>query len=161
MADALAVSNHDVLVVVDVQYDFCPGGALAVPGADEVAPLVNELATRFDTVVITQDWHPRGHLSFASSHPGRLGSSRRGSSRSGANARCGAAAGVGAGGYEAWPNTGAENSPSPVPAFSRKTSSPVRNPAAAAPPTTEVATTSLRRFLFTFISSFMEMAWFS
>jgi nicotinamidase/pyrazinamidase len=59
------------LIVVDVQNDFCPGGALAVPKGDEVVPLINRLAARFDNVVLTQDWHPRGHASFASSHPGK------------------------------------------------------------------------------------------
>ena len=59
------------LVVVDVQNDFMPGGALAVPHGDEVVPLVNRLAAKFENVVLTQDWHPRGHLSFASSHPGK------------------------------------------------------------------------------------------
>ena len=59
------------LVVVDVQYDFCPGGALAVPGGDQVVPVINALASRFDNVVLTQDWHPAGHASFASSHAGR------------------------------------------------------------------------------------------
>ena len=59
------------LIVVDVQYDFMPGGALAVPRGDEVVPLVNRLAARFENVVLTQDWHPRGQVSFASSHPGR------------------------------------------------------------------------------------------
>ena len=59
------------LIVVDVQNDFCPGGALAVPWGDEVVPVINRLAARFDNVVLTQDWHPRGHASFASSHPGR------------------------------------------------------------------------------------------
>jgi nicotinamidase/pyrazinamidase len=63
--------NNDVLIVVDVQNDFCPGGALAVPRGDEVVPVVNGLAARFRNVVLTQDWHPRGHLSFASSHPGK------------------------------------------------------------------------------------------
>jgi nicotinamidase/pyrazinamidase len=58
------------LVVVDLQNDFMPGGALAVPRGDEVVPLVNRLAARFDNIVLTQDWHPRGHVSFASSHPG-------------------------------------------------------------------------------------------
>jgi nicotinamidase/pyrazinamidase len=62
--------NDDVLIVVDVQNDFCPGGALAVPRGDEVVPVVNRLAVAFRNVVLTQDWHPRGHLSFASSHPG-------------------------------------------------------------------------------------------
>lgn len=59
------------LIVVDVQNDFCPGGALAVPKGDEVVPVVNRLAARFENVVLTQDWHPRGHASFASSHPGK------------------------------------------------------------------------------------------
>lgn len=59
------------LIVVDVQYDFCPAGALAVSGGDEVVPLVNALLPRFPIVVATQDWHPPGHASFASSHPGR------------------------------------------------------------------------------------------
>jgi nicotinamidase/pyrazinamidase len=69
--DTAAFGDSDVLIVVDVQNDFCPGGALAVPRGDEVVPVVNGLATRFRNVVLTQDWHPRGHLSFASSHPGR------------------------------------------------------------------------------------------
>ena len=64
-------SDREVLLIVDVQNDFCPGGALAVPHGDEVVPLVNRLAARFAHVIITQDWHPTGHLSFASSHPGR------------------------------------------------------------------------------------------
>jgi len=57
--------------VVDVQNDFCPGGALAVPRGDEVVPIVNRLSENFRSVVLTQDWHPAGHLSFASTHPGR------------------------------------------------------------------------------------------
>lgn len=61
----------ECLVIVDVQNDFMPGGALAVPRGDEVLPVINRLAERFDNVVLTQDWHPRGHASFASSHPGR------------------------------------------------------------------------------------------
>jgi nicotinamidase/pyrazinamidase len=61
----------DVLVVVDVQKDFCPGGALAVDRGDEVVPLINRLARGFEHVVLTQDWHPAGHVSFASSHPGK------------------------------------------------------------------------------------------
>ncbi len=60
----------DALLVIDVQNDFCPGGALAVTGGDEVVPIVNALATRFEHVLLTQDWHPRGHISFASAHPG-------------------------------------------------------------------------------------------
>ena len=63
--------DNDVLIVVDVQNDFCPGGALAVPRSDEVVPIVNRMAARFRNVVLTQDWHPRNHSSFASSHPGR------------------------------------------------------------------------------------------
>jgi nicotinamidase/pyrazinamidase len=54
-----------------VQNDFMPGGALAVPKGDEVVPLINRLAAGFDNVILTQDWHPRDHLSFATSHPGR------------------------------------------------------------------------------------------
>lgn len=64
-------SSAAVLIVVDVQNDFCPGGALAVAGGDQVVPLVNRLAQRFANVVLTQDWHPAGHISFASTHPGR------------------------------------------------------------------------------------------
>jgi nicotinamidase-related amidase len=63
--------DRDVLAVVDVQNDFCPDGALAVPRGDEVVPAVNRLAAGFAHVILTQDWHPRGHTSFASSHPGR------------------------------------------------------------------------------------------
>jgi nicotinamidase/pyrazinamidase len=59
------------LIVVDVQNDFIPGGALAVPRGDEVVPVINRLAARFENVVLTQDWHPRRHASFASSHPGK------------------------------------------------------------------------------------------
>ena len=59
------------LVVVDVQNDFIPGGALAVPHGDEVVPVINRLAMHFENVVCTQDWHPPRHASFASSHPGR------------------------------------------------------------------------------------------
>lgn len=71
MTDSLTIGEHDVLLVVDIQNDFCPGGSLAVPRGDEVVPLINALAAKFDHVVLTQDWHPRGHLSFASSHPGK------------------------------------------------------------------------------------------
>jgi nicotinamidase/pyrazinamidase len=62
--------ERDILLVVDIQNDFCPGGGLSVPRGDEVVPLINGLAEKFAHVVLTQDWHPRGHLSFASSHPG-------------------------------------------------------------------------------------------
>jgi nicotinamidase/pyrazinamidase len=64
------VTDRDLLLVVDVQNDFCPGGALAVPGGDEIVPVVNRLARDFAHVVLTQDWHPPGHSSFASAHPG-------------------------------------------------------------------------------------------
>jgi len=63
---------RDALLVVDVQNDFCPDGALAVADGDAVVPLANRLIRRFETVVLTQDWHPPGHESFASSHPGRV-----------------------------------------------------------------------------------------
>jgi nicotinamidase/pyrazinamidase len=63
--------ERDVLVVVDVQVDFLPGGALAVPDGDRVIDPVNALAARFRHVVLTQDWHPPGHVSFAASHPGK------------------------------------------------------------------------------------------
>ncbi|CAN7153970.1 MULTISPECIES: bifunctional nicotinamidase/pyrazinamidase [Ensifer] len=59
------------LIVVDVQNDFCPGGALGVAGGDEIVPMINGLIGRFEHVVLTQDWHPSGHSSFASSHPGK------------------------------------------------------------------------------------------
>ncbi|HEX3437937.1 MAG TPA: bifunctional nicotinamidase/pyrazinamidase [Pseudacidobacterium sp.] len=68
----LKITDRDVLLVIDVQNDFCPGGALAVPNGDEVAPVINRLARRFHHVVLTQDWHPARHMSFASSHPGKL-----------------------------------------------------------------------------------------
>jgi nicotinamidase/pyrazinamidase len=63
--------SASVLIVVDVQNDFCPGGELAVPKGEEIVPLVNRLIDAFDHVVLTQDWHPRGHSSFASSHKGQ------------------------------------------------------------------------------------------
>jgi nicotinamidase/pyrazinamidase len=71
MTAKLPLRDRDVLLVVDIQNDFCPGGCLAVPRGDEVVPVVNRLATQFRHVVLTQDWHPPGHLSFASTHPGR------------------------------------------------------------------------------------------
>jgi nicotinamidase/pyrazinamidase len=64
-------SERDVLLVVDVQNDFCPGGALAVPDGDAVVPVINRLGRDFTHVILTQDWHPPGHSSFASAHPGR------------------------------------------------------------------------------------------
>ena len=66
-----SATERDVLIVTDPQRDFCPGGALAVPEGDAIIPVVNRLARRFAHVVITQDWHPAGHMSFASTHPGK------------------------------------------------------------------------------------------
>jgi nicotinamidase/pyrazinamidase len=63
-------TDKDVLVVVDVQNDFCDGGALAVPEGQHVVPVVNRIVGRFAAVVAAQDWHPPGHRSFASAHPG-------------------------------------------------------------------------------------------
>ena len=68
---AIKPEQRDVLLVIDVQNDFCPGGALEVPHGQEVVPVINDLVTRFDHVVLTQDWHPREHSSFASVHPGK------------------------------------------------------------------------------------------
>jgi nicotinamidase/pyrazinamidase len=62
--------SDDLLLVVDMQYDFLPGGKLAVAGGDEIVLLINRLGRRFENVAMTQDWHPAGHISFASSHPG-------------------------------------------------------------------------------------------
>ena len=70
MADALAPRNEDALIVVDLQNDFVRGGALAAPDGEAILPLVNRLTAAFAQVVLTQDWHPPGHASFASSHPG-------------------------------------------------------------------------------------------
>src|SRR3954470_20097444 len=71
VTQARTIGEDDLLLVVDVQNDFCPGGRLAVPRGDEVVRLINRLAEQFRHVVLTQDWHPAGHLSFASSHLGR------------------------------------------------------------------------------------------
>ena len=67
----IEITPRDVLVVVDVQYDFLPGGSLAVSGGDEIVPLINTLAKKFTNVVFTQDWHPADHISFASRHQGK------------------------------------------------------------------------------------------
>lgn len=71
MMQKIAIRDRDVLIVVDIQNDFCPGGTLSVPRGDEIIPLINRLARRFPNVVLTQDWHPPDHLSFASTHPGK------------------------------------------------------------------------------------------
>ncbi len=65
------LSRHDVLILVDAQNDFCTGGALGVPQGEAIVPVANRVAGRFAHVLATQDWHPPGHLSFASSHEGR------------------------------------------------------------------------------------------
>lgn len=67
----MKTGEHDFLLVVDVQNDFCSGGALAVPGADEIVAVTNRLMRLFHHVGLTQDWHPADHHSFASVHPGR------------------------------------------------------------------------------------------
>jgi len=71
MTDKIVPGRSDVLIVVDIQNDFCPGGNLSVPRGDEVVPIINRLARHFQNVVLTQDWHPPDHLSFASAHPGK------------------------------------------------------------------------------------------
>ena len=76
MAGKITPTADDALIVIDVQNDFCPGGNLAVPQGDEVVPLINRLAQRFQHVVLTQDWHPADHMSFASAHPGKQPFSR-------------------------------------------------------------------------------------
>jgi nicotinamidase/pyrazinamidase len=65
------IEQGDALLVVDVQNDFCPGGSLAVPEGDGVVPVINAIARAFPAVVATQDWHPGGHISFASRHEGK------------------------------------------------------------------------------------------
>jgi nicotinamidase/pyrazinamidase len=65
----MKISERDVLIIVDVQNDFCSGGALAVPGGEKVVPAINRIAEKFQSVVLTQDWHPEDHVSFASNHP--------------------------------------------------------------------------------------------
>ena len=67
----MRIDASDVLIVVDVQNDFCPGGALAVPGGDEVIAPISGIALRFGHTILTQDWHPAHHTSFAASHPGK------------------------------------------------------------------------------------------
>ncbi len=71
MSEAIKPGESDVLLVVDIQNDFYPGGALAVPEGDAIVPLVNCVMARFFPVVLTQDWHTPGHSSFASAHPGK------------------------------------------------------------------------------------------
>jgi nicotinamidase/pyrazinamidase len=67
----MKITSDDVLIVIDVQNDFCPGGQLAVAGGDEVVPVIRQAAPRFEHVVLTQDWHTPDHASFASAHAGK------------------------------------------------------------------------------------------
>ncbi len=67
----LTPNETDALIVVDVQNDFCPGGALEVPDGNRIVPVINRLQQHFATIVLTQDWHPAGHASFASQHKGK------------------------------------------------------------------------------------------
>ena len=68
---AMLVTSQDLLLVIDVQNDFCPGGALAVADGDAVIPVIHHIAPRFEHIIVTQDWHPPNHFSFASTHPGK------------------------------------------------------------------------------------------
>lgn len=67
----MEITSQDVLIVIDVQNDFCPGGALAVANGDAVIDVIHQVATQFEHIVLTQDWHPAGHTSFASAHAGK------------------------------------------------------------------------------------------
>ncbi len=67
----MEIKPHDVLLAIDVQNDFCPGGQLAVAGGDEVVPIIHKLEPLFEHVILTQDWHAPNHQSFASAHPGK------------------------------------------------------------------------------------------
>ena len=71
MTATAPIGDQDALLVIDMQNDFLEGGALAVPRGGEVVPVINRIAKLFKSVVVTQDWHPKGHSSFASSHPGK------------------------------------------------------------------------------------------
>ena len=68
----MAFADDCALIVIDVQNDFCPGGALEVPGGDDVVEKINRIADKFQVKVFTQDWHPSGHASFAVNHAGKL-----------------------------------------------------------------------------------------
>jgi nicotinamidase/pyrazinamidase len=67
----MQINPQDVLIVIDVQNDFCPGGALAVAYGDAVIPVIHRIAPKFDHIILTQDWHSPAHFSFASAHPGK------------------------------------------------------------------------------------------
>jgi nicotinamidase/pyrazinamidase len=68
----MEIASHDALIVIDVQNDFCPGGTLAVADGDAVIEPIHRLAVKFDHILLTQDWHPAGHSSFASAHAGKV-----------------------------------------------------------------------------------------
>jgi nicotinamidase/pyrazinamidase len=70
METAIRINDNDLLLIIDVQSDFCSGGKLAVADGDAVVPVINRIAKRFQHVALTQDWHPSNHSSFATSHPG-------------------------------------------------------------------------------------------
>ena len=65
------IKKKNALLIVDVQNDFCPGGALAIQGGDNVIPVINQIQPIFDTIIATRDWHPPNHVSFAVNHPGK------------------------------------------------------------------------------------------
>lgn len=65
------MKENRTLIIIDVQNDFCPGGALAIPGGDEIVSVINKLSCKFKKIVATQDWHPPNHVSFAANHPGK------------------------------------------------------------------------------------------
>ena len=71
LIEQVQITLHDVLIVIDVQNDFCPGGALAVVDGDAVIQPIHKIAPHFQHIVLTQDWHTPEHTSFASSHPGK------------------------------------------------------------------------------------------
>jgi nicotinamidase/pyrazinamidase len=70
MTDRMSLGETDILLAVDIQNDYCPGGALGVPRGDKIVPIINKIARRFAHVLVTQDWHPPDHNSFASAHSG-------------------------------------------------------------------------------------------
>ena len=65
------MKTDKALIIIDVQNDFCPGGALAVPEGDKIISTINKLSSKFEKVIATQDWHPKNHVSFASNNPGK------------------------------------------------------------------------------------------
>lgn len=68
----MQITPSDILIVTDVQNDFCPGGKLAVPDGDSIMGTIHKIAPKFEHIILTQDWHPANHLSFASNHAGKL-----------------------------------------------------------------------------------------